>query len=435
MVIVGLYALVPATAAAAEPTMIAVFVDGEGAGPVRDATIRALPQGIQVAESKQFRVELAAAGQKKPFGNIDAKAIDRLRRAAVAVGAEAVVVARVQQEKKRRFVRLFVIDVVAEVPPSRAARLGPKPSIKDSEVIASALGNALDAYVSRPDEPVAPAAEPDSPPVAPPPDPGPAVSEKPPIADVVLPPKEVPRSTPAQLLATSVLDIALGPEAAGRHYEYDNGIARTPYVYRLAASPAARVSGTLFPFATTRGVLADLGIAFDYARIFLGKNEFDGAPNGGAPTAYSLSLRARIHPGLAAGKPRVILGIAVGYAFSSFGLVGPANAELPDIAYRAVRPALDARIPLGSFSLLGGVAFRAIINGDSISPRLDSASGFGLDADLGFAFMFARHFEARALARYERHAFDATAPSGTIVRSGSTVDQSYSARLALGLVF
>jgi hypothetical protein len=244
-----------------------------------------------------------------------------------------------------------------------------------------------------------------------------------------------PRKTAAQLVARSTIDIALGGEAAGRHYEYGNGIAPAPYVFRLSAAPAALGRATLFPFASTRSIWGDLGVAFAYGRMGLKRADFDGASVVATPTAYSVGLRARIHPGLAAGTPHIIVGIQVDYAFSGFSAVGPSNAELPAVAYRTVRPALDVRVPLGNFSLLGAGAVRAFLDPSSVGLTFVQASGIGFDGELGVALMFVRHIEARLAARYERYSLSFNAPTGATFGAGSATDQRYSAGLSLAAVF
>jgi hypothetical protein len=436
MLLIVLCALVPTTAVA-NTHSIAVFVDGPGAGAVRNAVVKVVPPGIDVVESKRFREALVRVGQTKPFENLDKKAVTRLRRAAGAVGAEAVLVVHVGQDQKSRFVKLLVVDVLADVLPAQGARLGLKPSDKDSEDLSSLVADRLKPYAPPEEAAATPAVEPPAPVPEKSPPPPPEVAPPAVVTSVPPPvdsPAPRPANTPARLVATSLLDIALGAEAAGRHCTYDNGITRTPYVYDLTAALAARVRGSVFPLATRGSPLGDLAVSFDYSRLFLQKSDFDGASQGTA-TSYSLGLRGRIHPAPAGGDPPVILGLFIQYAFSSFSVAGPANAEVPGVAYRALRPGLDVRIPFGSFSLLGATAFRGLINTDSISPRFYAPHGFGFDAELGAALMFVRHFEARLSARYEYYALGLTPPPGANFSPGRNTDQWYSLGVSLAFVF
>jgi hypothetical protein len=228
-----------------------------------------------------------------------------------------------------------------------------------------------------------------------------------------------------------LLDLAAGAEAMGRHYVYDNGISTSPYTYRLTAAPAVRVNGSVYPLAMTGKIWGDLGLTFDYARVFVATSELGGARSGTIPTSWGVGLRGRLR----IGPPRVVVGASVGYAASYFGVAGPANAELPAVDYRSVRPAIDVRLLLGPVSILGEGAFRAIVDPSAVSSRFLTPHGFGFDGNLGVGWLFLRHLEARLVGRYERYAVSFAAPPNTILRAGSITDQWYGARLALALLF
>ncbi|HSO33839.1 MAG TPA: hypothetical protein VLT33_15005, partial [Labilithrix sp.] len=337
----------------------------------------------------------------------------------------------VRLDKRSRFVRLMVVDVAADAPPLEGLRLALRPTEKDSDAIAAALGDALKDYAPAAEEPAEPVAEPEVAP-APPAEPAPALPDT--VPTVAESPRPAPPRRPTWLAATSLLDLSLGAEATGRHYVYDNGIARTSYVYRLPVAPATRVAGTIHPFAARGRPAGDLGVAFDYARSFLRKSDFDGARQGSAATSYAVGLRGRIRPAFGAAEPRLMLAVAVQYAFSSFDLTGPPTAELPAVTYRALRPSLDVRVRLGRFSLLGAAAFRALVDADGISSRFSGPHGFGFDAELGGAFMFATHFEARLVTRYQRYALGLTPPSGATFSPGRATDQWYALGASLALL-
>jgi hypothetical protein len=199
----------------------------------------------------------------------------------------------------------------------------------------------------------------------------------------------------------------------------------------LLIAPGTSLRGQVFPLAKLGGPWGDIGIAASYVRIFSEDNDSGDATSDIHPTSYSAGLRARIHPGA---DPRIILGVSVEYAFTSFRSVGLTPFDLPEVTYRSVRSAVDARIPLGPVSILGGVAFHAIVDANAISTRFYNPSGYGLDAEIGGAFMFVRRVEARLLADYELYSF-ALAPPSVHSVAGSALDQFYGARLALGFVF
>jgi hypothetical protein len=434
---VGMILTWPSTEAHAETKTIAVYVDGQDAKRLRPAVLAAVGSGIVVAGDSAFRQALIRAGQKKPLGkNLDPKAIDRIRKAGVAIGADAVVLVRSRADRKSRSVLLIVVDVTEGAGPSIEVGLDLKSGEKDRDEIATALAPLLSPYLP----PVEPA---ETPPPRPPevaPSPAPEIAHEAPAMNVgVAPAKSVPppppaavRKTTAQLAATSLVDLALGGQAAGREFVYENGITRLPYVYKLFPTLTTTVSGRVFPLATLGGPGGDIGIAADFSLTHLQGKDLRGALNNTVPISYSLELCARIHPWPDA---RLVLIPSFGYALMSFGSVGPFNAALPDVTYQSLRPALDARVSFGNFSILAVAAFRAILDGEAISTRFYNPRGYGFDGEIGEAVRFLRRLEARLMARYERYSFTFRPSSGATFAPGFATDQLYGARLSLAVMF
>jgi len=237
--------------------------------------------------------------------------------------------------------------------------------------------------------------------------------------------------TPAQLAAASVVDVAFAGGIAGRRFEYSNGIQPHGSLYTLFPAPAAGARGQLFPLAHAGAPWGDVGLIADYERIFSQMNDADSVGTDVRPSSYAAGLRARIHPGP---DPRLIVGVSVEYAFTSFRPVGPPPFNLPDVTYRSVRSAIDTRVYAGRFSLIEEVGFRFVVDGDAISTRFYSPEGHGLDAELGAALLLVRGVEARAVVDYELHSFTFTPPAGATFGAGSARDQLYGARLALAFV-
>jgi hypothetical protein len=240
--------------------------------------------------------------------------------------------------------------------------------------------------------------------------------------------KVVRAQTSAQLAAISTVDIAFAGEMVGRRFDYSNGIQPNGSRYTLFPAPAASIRGQLFPLARAGAPWGDIGIVAEYERIFSEMNDASSPVADIQPSSYSAGLRARIHPGR---NPRLILGLSIGYAFTSFRSVGPPEFELPDVTYRSVRSAIDARLYFGRFSFLEGVAFRDIIDKDSISTRFYSPEGYGFDAEIGMALVLARAIEVRLVVDYELYSFAFTPPAGATFGAGSARDQIYGSRLAV----
>lgn len=122
------------------------------------------------------------------------------------------------------------------------------------------------------------------------------------------------------------------------------------------------------------------------------------------------------------------------YAFSSFGSVGPPVAELPNVAYRAVRAEVGALLPLGRLSLLGSVGLRAMVDPNGISSRFYGPKGVGLDVLVGGTFRVTRHVDLRLVGQYERYSFVFTPPSAAFGH-GSATDERIAARLGASIAF
>jgi hypothetical protein len=414
-----------ARAGFAQTKTIALYVDGPDAARVREAVIPVVGVAAEVAGDKVFRTALARAGQKKPFGKkLDDASIDRIRTAGRAIGAEAVIVLRVRRDKAARRVLVLVVDVSGGPSPSSTVRLDLVSHDADGDEIATALREPLDRYVPRPEPPAPPA--PSVPvrveaPASPAPSPGVAI-EREARSD----------ATPAQREATSIVDVAVGAEAVGRHLAYANGISGKTNVYDLFPALGLGASAKLFPLAHFGRPWADIGIAGDGSFTVLQSNDLRGALSDTIPFSYWLGPCARIHPGA---SERLLFGASVGYAITSFGVVGPPNSELPDVKYQSLRLAAGGRATFAPVSLVVGAAFRALLDPDGISTRFYGPRGFGFDAEAGVTVMVVRDLEARLAARYEQYSLSFHPPPGATFSAGHATDELYGVRASLALFF
>jgi hypothetical protein len=215
-------------------------------------------------------------------------------------------------------------------------------------------------------------------------------------------------------------DLALGADLIGRRFKYLNGIARHSYLSFTVPGPAASFSGEVFPLPPSARTWSDVGLFADCTKIFL--------PGSVNPISYTAGLLVRVHPG---DEPPVIVDGSVAYAFTGFDAVGPSTAKLPEVAYRELRVGVDARLPLGRWSLLGGGALRVMLDPLGISSGFYDPSGLGLDVHLGGAWTVTGALEVRLLASYERDWFSFHAAGFT---SGNALDERYAGRLALAYV-
>lgn len=129
-----------------------------------------------------------------------------------------------------------------------------------------------------------------------------------------------------------------------------------------------------------------------------------------------------------------MLGLSIGYACTTFTSVGPPDAELPNVTYRSVRPAVDARVPIGIFSILAGAAFHVLVDPGDISTRFYGPSGYGFASELGGALRIGSRFDMRLTGWYERYVLSFSPSPGAGFGAGNALDELYGGRLALGLV-
>ncbi len=445
--LMGSWSLGDSKVALAQTVTLALDVEGPDAQAVRGIVLEALPPGIELAAEKTTRAALVHEGQNRPLGrDLDPVVIDRVRRAARVMGVAAVVVVRVRRDRTARRALLLVVPARKTPASVEEVTLAFTSHDEDVAAIASALGQSLEPYAP---QPTPPADAPSPVPRSSDSDlgergtiPEPSGSQAPPTVEPPTSTRESAGSdvaegairrpsAPAQLAATSVLDIAVAGEIVGRHFEYKNGIGLNDRRYTLFPAPAASLRGQLFPLARAGSPWADIGLIVEYVRMYSGLNDTNSAPADVFPSSYSAGLRARVHPGT---DPPLILGLSVQYAFTSFLAVGPPAFELPDVTYRSIRSAIDSRVSFGRFSLLDQVAFRAAVDKEAISTRFYAPQGYGLDAELGAALMLVRAVEARLVVDYELYSFAFTPPAGATFGAGSARDQLYGAQLAFAFV-
>ena len=414
--------------APAEPVAVAIVIDGPNARAMRGIVVDALPSGTNVVSDSAFRAELAQQGLRKPFGSaIDPAAIAEISEAARSMGLAAVVVVRVRRDGHRA--QLLVVD-----PSKSGASVAQVPvSLKSHNDAVNAVGaelrRALSTEASEPSPPASSAPPIEvpattttlsTPPAPPGPEPAPSGSDLGPAAAPAAAPP-----TPGQRVATSLVDLSVGGDVAGRQFTYASGILPKARDYLLFPAPALSLRGELFPFAWR-----DVGFTAEGLKMLVGENGAGSLATHIEPSFYAVGLRFRVHPG---DDPHVIVGFSVAYARTAFDRVGPQTAELPGVIYRSVRPAIDVRVPFGAFSISAIASFHAILDGGSISTGFYSPSGYGFDGELGGALMVVPKVEVRLAAWYRRYAFTFVPPTASFGAGGS-VDELYGARLAFALV-
>jgi hypothetical protein len=148
--------------------------------------------------------------------------------------------------------------------------------------------------------------------------------------------------------------------------------------------------------------------------------------------SYAAGLRGRANP---FSDGRALLGLSLEYAFTQIGPTGAPDAELPGVAYRALRAGVDLRFTLGRFAIFAAGAGEQMLEPGTISPSFFAPNGFGVTGEGGFGLLVGRHFDLRAVGRYRRYMFAFSTPPGALFGHGNAIDEIYDARLAVAFYF
>lgn len=241
----------------------------------------------------------------------------------------------------------------------------------------------------------------------------------------------VPSGPSTRSRGTEIFSVALAPEVGARHFRYRDAYTANLRRYDVGAAPIAGVHGGLYPFATLGGPV-DAGIVGEYAHAIA----LDSAPTGGDTVSTSWY---RFHVG-ARGRARIgqsfVLGFGVGYGGETFGFGGSAmDTQIPAVAYRYVRPALDARVAFGRFAIEAQVGYDAIVSAGSVADRFPHAKVGGVDASLGPTFAITRQWEIGLAASYRRFFYSMHPEPGDAFVAGGALDEMMGLSGSVAYVF
>ncbi len=448
----GLLALLTAAATLARarprsdepPRTILVHVEGPDAEATRREVLAALPEGVEVvapsADAAAWRASAPVRGRRT-----DASA--RLVRAARAAHTDLAMLVTAGAGRKGTPRAIHVVLVAAG-----ERRVDVTVPRHDSEALAHALA-ALDpdggprapapsasAPVATDPAPASAAVRDDPPPTA-------AVANDASAAPIgslaptdLAPAKDAIARTSAATrdAGHATINVSAGIEIGTRDFRYTDRRTAALRDYTLTAAPLVAVGGEAYPFAASgRAFVADLGVAGDYARAFALASAPASSSSGSVGTEWSrfaVGPRLRIRP-LGDGGP--LLHASLQYGEESFALASSdalGNAALPAVAYRYLRPDVDARFALGRFAAHFGAGYLAVLAGGAVAERFPSASVGGVEAHLGVAFTLARGLELRADADYRRYFYSLHPAPGSALVAGGALDQLAGASAALALL-
>ena len=245
--------------------------------------------------------------------------------------------------------------------------------------------------------------------------------------DTVLAPRSPPRERGHELLV-----VQGGPEVGARHLRYIDAISSSLRSYDLGAAPLVAASAGIYPFADQASAV-DGGVAVGYAQAFV-LSSTSGAGDA-VQTHWSrfhvgLRARARVGSGL-------VLGAGVAYGGETFGFSSSAlESQVPAVAYRFVRPSLDARVIFfGRFALTGSAAYDAVLSAGSVADRFPHAGVGGFEAALGPAFALSRAWELGVTASYRRFFYAMHPAPGDAHVAGGALDEMLGLQASVSYIF
>jgi hypothetical protein len=407
--------LAPAQAfAAGSAKAIAVYVEGNDAETVRDAVLSAVPERLRVIDASTFSDALAKEGQRGSFGPAltqakqREKALGRLRKAAAAVGADAVIAARSRKSGPGGLVvAVMLIDQIpGDLQVDDDVTL---PSGTDAKkaAVRNLLGSHLEQLAGpKPEKVIIAKPTNDTPVVAPPVDVAPTTTRE------------------KNQMSTALFAASLMFEIGGRRFTYSDPITPNTRDYDVFGAPMPAVGAEVYPAAgTTIPFIKDLGLTGSFARAFgISSATKSGTKLGTTWMRAGGGLRARFRPGSTTGP---VLGINGGINFTSFTFDGSATlaTSTPDVTYVSLRGGVDARIPFWRMALLLDAGYDGALSAGAVYDRFNGATVGGLDFGAGFAILIASGFEARLTGHYTRYFYSFDPVPGNAYVAGGALDE------------
>ena len=415
----------PRTARADEPVGAPIGIYIEGAEPdlVRAALVAAMAGRFPLIDATTLSQALTREGLRLPVGAALTRtkpsnsAIPKMRNAATAVGADAVIAGRTVQIGGAVTASLIWIDprspdprLVKEVPLTSDAAANKEAMIK-------ALGAQLDAYYAAgaplpmAKGPVSPA--PGGTTVAPPVDPG-APTEPPPA----------PPGRQHGEVSTAIVVANLAFELGGRRFDYKDQLSPNTSSYSVLGVPMPSVGIEIYPAGgTTIPFVRDLGLTMSFAHAFgISSATDDGTTVGTGWTHLAGGLRARFRPGSVKG-PMIGVDGGIDYLQFNFDASGPITGSVPSVTYASLRGGVDARIPFWRMALLLDFGYDGALSAGDVYNRFKGSSVGGVDLGVGLSLALGAGFELRLRGHYTRYFYKFHPTVGDAYVAGGALDE------------
>jgi hypothetical protein len=412
--------LTSALAQAQTSKSIAVYIEGNGSDSVRSSVLEIVPKTLKVVDADDFKTALGKAGAKGPFGGLIGtpkkrdKLLDKVRKAAKATGADAVVMGQVRKNKTGgREVYLVYVDAIPgdlAVDEAVALKEG-----EQTSAIKGAIGPSLDQ-------------------LAPPESKEPAATDtdvKPPTDTETPEEPDEPSDFKPHDPATALFVLGVSFELGGRNFEYSDPLEGSTNLrpYSIFGAPLILINGEVYPAAMTDiPVLNGLGITGTFAHAFALESATEGGePIGTSYDRYGVGLRLRFRLG---GEGSPVIAVSGAFGALSFGYDDPTDmtlvGALPDVSYKYLKGGVDGLIPVaGIVNIVAGFDYIGPLDAGAVYDRFTMSSVGGIDVRIGLAFPIAMGFEARVMGEYTRmfYSFEPVAEPRDMYIAGGALDQ------------
>ncbi len=412
------------SARAADPQGAPIGIYLEGAEPelVRAALLAAMADRFPVIDGATLTQALTREGLHLPVGasltrtKPSNSAIPKMRNAAAAVGADAIIAGRTIQIGSAITSTLIWIDprspdpkLVKEVPLTSDAA-------SNKEVIIKALGAQLDTFYAAgaplpmPKAPAGPSA------AAPPPTPPPGAIPAPPPVD--------PGARRHGEVNTAIVVANLAFELGARRFEYKDALSPNTSSYSVFGVPMPSIGLEVYPAGgTTIPFVRDLGLTVRFAHAFgISSTTDDGTSVGTGWTRIGGGLRARFRPGGAQG-PMIGVSGGIDYLQFNFDTTGDIAGSVPAVTYASLRGGVDGRIPFWRMALLLDFGYDGALSAGAVHDRFRGSSVGGIDLGAGLSFTLGAGFELRLRGHYTRYFYKFHPVLGDAYVAGGALDE------------
>jgi hypothetical protein len=434
---------------------IVVLVDGPGSAEVYAELLAALPPDASIIDQSKLLGALAQehvddVAKAMLAANRHAALVGGVRKAATAIGADAVVLGAIRAAKGKHPAELALLVVLASQDSAAVDQALPlRKGAHHRDQFAKILGPPLEglaggapAASAAPAPKVAEAAAPtkgeDAATAKPEPKPAEAAPER---AETPKTAKEPTRINEALIIGFLALD--LGARQMGYNQRYTQNLLAydLPQKVLLPETPGVAAALEAYPLASAATAIArDIGVSGRFNTNFAKVQVGSGAGSAVGSTtwyAWEVNLRGRIPLGERASAP--LLGLEAGggeLAFSFPPSSGEVPAYLPAVDYKYLRFGADGRIPLTpSVAVTVGAAYRVTLSAGQLEDHFPRETIGAMDARVGGAVRIANGIEARLVVTYIRNwaAFNPR-PGDTYV-AGGALDQFMNADLGVAAFF